>query len=408
MKNIDKIHIWDLPGNLVYVDLADDIKKGILDKAIKFAKTWNNLRKEIGLPKPKTRSSHAITNIRRNYKIQLSVLKNILHYLDANGCNFDRNLIEKNITILAAKSNGGSKFANAIINPNLPFNFNTTYGSRVLSSIFFDGGIDSDLYPHYRNNKIKLRKLVHESYIRVFGKITAPFSNYKNREQIYFPKIIGTILVNTMNIAPGRKTKNNPAIPELIMCSSEEMKAIFLQQAFDDEGHVHLRNKSIQFKLACINNGHPPNLLVGIRKLLNDINIKYSNIRANDIYKTKEGQINRKWSFSIHGENNLKNFEKKINFILPYKSKALSKILEFPYQKQYSRNTADDIILNACKNLELREGKILSRTLAKEINRTQYRAKQVISKFVRNDILKVAKPRHGTNGAEYKLTISSE
>ena len=405
MKNYKEIHIWDLPEDLVYVDLTDEVRKDILNKSIKFAKNWINLGKELGVYPHKKRSSDVIRCLREGYKIRLSLLKKILDYLDSNGCKIDRDFIEKNIIVVATKSNGGSKFANVILNPNLPFDFNNLEGARILSSIFFDGGINSEIEPHYSNKNIKLRELVYNSYIQIFGSINAKFSNYKDLEQIYFPKIIGIILVHSLGLMPGRKTTNNPSVPEFIKDCSKEMKSIFLQQAFDDEGHVHLKQKRLDFKLACINNGYPPNLLIDVRNLLKDFGIESGEIKPRDIYQNKDGQINRKWSFNICYKRNLEIFQKEIEFISEHKSKKLKKILESPYPIQYDRNKANGIILNACKNLEKREGKILSRTLAKEINRTQYRSKQVIGRFVRKGILKVVKPRHGTIGAEYKLQV---
>ena len=108
----------------------------------------------------------------------------------------------------------------------------------------------------------------------------------------------------------------------------------------------------------------------------------------------------------MHYKRNLEIFQKEIGFISQHKSKRLKKVLESQYPIQYDRNKADEIILNACKNLEKRERKIISRALANEINRTQYRAKQVIGRFVKQGTLKVVKTRHGTKGAEYIIADS--
>ncbi len=96
-------------------------------------------------------------------------------------------------------------------------------------------------------------------------------------------------------------------------------------------------------------------------------------------------------------------FQKEINFISDYKRDDLKKGIESIKFDYYPKNESENIIYNACLNLQKKEGKITSRTLAKEINRSQELAKKAIQKFVKEGLLKVSKGRYGIKGAEYTI-----
>jgi len=409
--NSTKIHIWDLPEDLVYLDLNPNFKRHIFISAKK-SRSWKELSNILDI------SFLNLTGmLYKNKKIKLKVLKNLLKLTEMN-----KDKIERNITIVSLSNNGGVKFANAIINPKLPFNFNTIHGARVIASLFFDGGIDSDLYPHYRNENRELRKKVYEAYSNLFGEFRAKFTNYKDRGQIYLPKIVGIIFTKCLGIQPGRKTVNNPEIPSFIMNSPKEMKSVFLQQAFDDEGHFHKSQRAIRFKLA---NGlfadklqhefivkkniqeYAPNLIKDVKRLVESFNIRTSNLKCVNIYRTKDGRYNTRWNFDISRKENLEKFQSEINFISDYKKINLKKGIDSIRLESYPKNKAENIIFNACINLQKKEGKITSRTLAKEINRSQELAKKMIQRFVKKGLLKLLKERWGTKGAEYMVVTKS-
>jgi hypothetical protein len=405
--NSTKIHIWDLPEDIVYIDLNPNFKKQIFISAKKSG-SWKELSKILDIS-----YSNLSGMLYENKKIKLKVLKNLLKLT-----KIDKDEIENNIILISLRDNGGVKFANAIINPKLPFNFNTIYGARVIASLFFDGGIDSDLYPHYSNENIDLRKKVYMAYSNLFGEFKAQFTNYRDRVQIYLPKIVGIIFTKCLGIQPGRKTVNNPEIPSFIMNSSKEMKSVFLQQAFDDEGHFHKSQRDIRFKLAnglfadklqhefIVKNNiqeYAPNLIKDVKRLTESFNIRTSNLKCVDIYQTKDGRYNTRWNFNISRKENLEKFQSEINFISDYKKINLKKGIDSIRLKSYPKNEANEIIYNSCLNLQKKEGKITSRTLAKEINRSQILAKKMIQRFVKKGLLKVSKERWGIKGAEYLL-----
>ncbi len=293
--NSTKINIWDLPEDLVYVGLNPDFKRKIFVSAKK-SRNWKELSKTLNITYT---NLHGI--LYENKKIKLKILKSLLELIEIN-----KNEIEKNITLISIRKNCGGKFANAIINPKLPFNFNTVNGARVIASLFFDGGIDSDIYPHYRNENIELRRKVYESYANLFGEFKAKFTNYKDREQIYLPKIIGIIFTKCLGLTPGRKTITNPKVPSFIMDGPKELKSVFLQQAFDDEGHFHKAQRVIEFKLAnglfidkakhqsVVENNveeYAPNLIKGVKQLIESFGIKPTPLNCLNVYQTKTEDI---------------------------------------------------------------------------------------------------------------------
>ena len=403
--NSTKISIWDLPDDIVYVDLNPEFKRQLFLSAKKSG-NWRELSKilNIGL-------IHLEGILHKNKKIKLRIIKRLFELAGINKAE-----IERNIFLIALGTNGGVKFANAIINPRLPFDFNTIDGARVISSLFFDGGIDSDLYPHYRNQNIELRKKVYESYTNLFGEFKGKFTNYKDREQIYLPRVVGIILTQCLGLIPGRKTITNPKVPSFTIDGSRELKSVFLQQAFDDEGHFNKSLKGIEFKLAnglfanksehefIVKNDveeYAPNLIKDVKKLIESFDIRVSKLYCADIYQTKDGRYNSRWKFRICGRKNLEIFQNEINFISDYKRNDLKKGIESIKFDYYPKNESEKIIYNACVNLQKKEGKITSRTLAKEISRSQILAKKMIHKFVKEGLLKVSKEKWGVKGAEY-------
>lgn len=403
--NSTKIHIWNLPEDLVYVGLNPDFKRQIFLSAKKSG-NWKELSETLDISYA---NLHGI--LYENKKIKLKILRRLSEITKIN-----KSEIERNTSLISLRDNGGVKFANAIINPKFPFYFNTIDGARIIASLFFDGGIDSDLYPHYRNENIELRRKVYESYVNLFGEFRARFTNYKDREQIYFPKIVGIILTKCLGLIPGRKTVTNPDVPSFIMDASKELKSVFLQQAYDDEGHVHKTTRSIDFKLAnglfadknkhksIVKNNieeYASNLIKDVKKLIESFNIKTTSLKCLNIYQTKDGRYNTRWIFEIFGKNNLEIFQNKISFISNHKINNLKNAINSFTQEQYPRNKSEEIIYNACVNLQKKRGKITSRTLAKEISRSQIRAKKIIQKFVKEGLLKVSKERYGIKGAEY-------
>ncbi|MEM5790755.1 MAG: hypothetical protein QXP77_01765 [Candidatus Aenigmatarchaeota archaeon] len=409
------VHLWDLPKSKIYVDLEPNFKLLLLNKCKSVAGTWANLGRELGLKINEKRQCKTLEGIKEGKKIRLDVLFSLRDYLSKNQIEIELEEIEKNVKLIASKCNRTkTKFANYILNPKLPFNFNTKDGAVLLAALLHDGGINNNWIPHYSNTKPELRIKVYKAFVNVFGEIVGKKSNPRINQQIYFPKVVGIILVECLGMKYGRKTRNDPTIPQFIFSSSKKIKASFLRQAFDDEGWIH--NTHIGLKLAVevknfseeiiptLKTSHPidyaPKLLIDDMKLLNCMGIETKGPYCTEIYFTKDKKCGSKWEIIINGKENLIKFEKQINFSLKERRfKLRNLIASLPYV--YPSEKVEPLILITCKKIQEKYGYITSKKLSKEIKRSQSRAKQAIRKLVRKGILKVKIPRHGRIGTRY-------
>jgi hypothetical protein len=401
------VDLWSLPENKIYLDLEKSFKEKIFKSAKEYARTWDKLGKNIGFSVNKYGSCKIIESARCK-RFSLSLLNKILDYLSSNGADIDKSCIERKISVISSKRGGSNKLANSIFNPKLPFNFNTVDGATVLSAIFHDGGIDSRLLPHYCNpENIELRKKIYEAFTKVFGEFKSKKSDPVRNQQLYFPKIVGIVLVYGLGLSYGRKVVNNPSIPKFLFDSSKNVKSAYVQQAFDDEAHVHRHDREISLKLAS-SSEKPANLLTGLKRLLEEFDIDVNNISFSDFYKTKEGDKASRWVLSITHQDNLKTFYDRIGFYTSYKEGRLKEIVKTLKCPHYSVKRCQKIYVNACAQLQKRYSYIMSKELSIEINRSQTLAKKIIQKFVKNKILLIKEHRHGNRGAKYILSDNYE
>ena len=401
------VSLWSLPENKIYLDLEKEFKEKIFNSAKEYAGTWDKLGKELNLIVNKYGSCKIIESARRK-RFSLSLLNKIINYLNSKGATIDKRCVEKKISVISSKRGGSNKLANSIFNPKLPFNFNTVDGSIVISAIFHDGGIDSRRLPHYSNpENLELRQKVYKAFTNVFGEFVSKKSNPIENQQLYFPKIVGIILTYGLGIPCGRRVINNPSIPEFIFNSSDDIKSAFIQQAFDDESHVHRTERNISLKLSS-GSKNPSNLIIGIKGLLENLGIETSGPHYIDYDETKKSVRVYRWYILITHQDNLKMFYEKVGFHSAYKQKRLQEIVQTIRYHHYSTKKTHEIYQIACRNLQKRYEFITSRKLAIELVRSQELAKKIIQKLVNNKVLLVKECRHGNRGAKYILSDKHE
>lgn len=399
---VNVVHLKDLPSDMIYIDLDREYKEELIQSTLFYSGTLINLGKELSLKINKYNSCKTLESMLQGKKIRLSTFFKIIKYLKKQGYKVSWADIERKITLIAAKRNTNKRpRATCVLSPRLPFKFDNIAGAIVVSSLLFDGGIDSRTLPHYHNYEKELRDKVKNAFIGVFGTIENINSDVDGRTQIYFPRVIGRVLVYCLGMKQGRKTLINPTIPKFIWDADTEIKAAFLQQAFDDEGYV--TKSGIGIKLAVKGDKQPPLLLLDIKKLLKQLNIYTTKPHHREVYVTKDGVKCSKWDILITNKRNLKKFREVVNFSLERKKKTLDKTIKGRRFEEYSRKIVNNIMLNACIKLQEEKGFITSHDLAIEIERTQIRAKQVISKFRKKGILKLLHKRRGPYGSKYVI-----
>jgi hypothetical protein len=400
------VSLWSLPGDKVYLELKSDFKERIFNLTKEHAGSWHNLGKQLNLPINKYGNCKLLESA-RNKRFSLALLSKLIDYLDLNGEEIDKAAVEKEIIALSSRRGGSNSKTNSIYNPKLPFNFNTVDGATVISSVFHDGGINSNKLPHYSNpDNLELRQRVYEAFKNVFGDFTSRKSNPSENQQLYFPKIVGIVLIYGLGIPFGRRTINNPSIPNFLFNAQDTVRASFIRQAFDDESHVHKTQRNISLKLSS-GTKNPSNLMVNDKAILEGLGIEAGGPHYIDCYDTKDGNRNYRWSILISHQDNLKRFYEIVGFQSTYKQKRLQEIVNTLKRYSYPTRRASKIYQCACRNLQKRYGFITSRELSMELGRSQELSKKVIQKLVRTNILSVKECRHGNRGAKYILSDNS-
>jgi len=236
-----------------------------------------------------------------------------------------------------------------IINPKFPFNFNTPEGSRIISRLFHDGGMDRrNLEPFYANIDKGLRDRFVSDVRKLIPRLN-PISENHNGKEIIFPKILGLILVS-LGLVPGKRPINNPKFPKFIFNYSKDLIFEFLSQAIADDGWVCVPRKgfgyiyfaftidltrfSERFRQRIIDGkikSYLPNVLLGDMNLFEKVDCKvegpyikkkYSYVNDND----EELRYTQEWRIQIRDFRSLNILRKNLCIPLEYKQRRLEEI----------------------------------------------------------------------------------
>lgn len=396
-----RVELYDLPEDIVYVALSDQTKQKLFENALKFSGSWKKLGEHLGIPINKRGACKILESSRRK-KIKLKVLKLLIDYLEQHGV-YLKEEIKNSIVSLSPKRGSSRKEANCLFEPKLPFDFSGESGAIVISALLHDGGINSRLHPHYSNPlDINLRKKVHNAFVDVFGTFDFLRANPNKNWQLYFPKITGIILVYGLRMQYGRKVTNNPGVPGFIFDAPEKVRAAFLRQAFDDEACVYVKGRCISLKLASASEG-PPQLLLDLQKMLKSLGVKSHDVNFCERYVDKKGISATKWVIRIQHQDNLIRFLDIVGFDCKHKKVKLKKIVSSLKQSHFALAEKPQILLQTCKDVQIRRGYITSAELGHALNRSQVLAKVEIRKLRKEGKLRLLNERAGRIGASYVL-----
>ena len=302
----------------------------------------------------------------------------------------------------------GTKRGNIYIkNPKLPFDFNNREGAYFLSAIFFDGGIDNQLKPHYGNLDLSMRKNIVKCAKSIFGEINSKEVNFERGAFVRFPKTIGIILNHCFCLGFGNKIYCDNKIPEFVFELSKNAKSCFLRQAFDDDGSVSVNKKMIRIvgvknvkKEHFHKNDTNFNLLAGIRSLLNDFKIRPNSLLIEKSFSNmgyrRAGEFYRHiFTFSITGKENLERFYNLIGFNIPYKMKRLDSLLKSYKSIQLRKGEIYNIALDECRKLERY---ITISSLAKSIKRSYRQTARIVKLLEEKGFISLKKPSVNIKG----------
>lgn len=232
-----------------------------------------------------------------------------------------------------------------------------------------------------------------ESVLRWLGPVTIDYRiSQKNIPYLMLPRILGRILTYA-GIPEGKQSLNNPGVPNSIIHSDIEVKKVFIQHFFDDEGWpeqnqmkiglsqcvdctkvipTSFREKSKEQEVLYLNQIpadiknkiFPPNLLIDIRKILLEDFFIHSNLRLKRILN-RINHVTAAFELEIQQQNSVKLFEKRINFFHPSKRQKLH------FMIHRNRDYPKDImllILNATIKISNDKGYFFAHDIAKELN----------------------------------------
>lgn len=384
------VYLWDLPEDKVFIKLQSRIQKEMIEKALQIAITRNNLAKELKV-NPET-----IYDFReaRFESVKFMFVKRLCKFLVKNGFKkFSLENLEDKIELVRTKTS-----RNPIHNPKFPMNFNCKEGAQIIAGILFDGGITTGFRPFYTNDDESLVSQFANNLRKVTGEINFYKRLCKNTHAVEFSTILGHILVNGLDLAPGKKVFTDPQIPEFILKSGIEIQKVFLQQAFDDEGTINLGSNANSSGRAINLTQHnrinkPPLRLLQLREIIEKFEISVNKPCLNSIWFTKKGFPSYDWGIQISNRSDIRTFVTKINFTLECKKEKLKELLN-SYRfcdEHFKKGKKFEEILKACKILKSKNQKITSKNIAQLLGRGHSYICFLTKKMIERDLLKIVK-----------------
>jgi intein/homing endonuclease len=204
--------------------------------------------------------------------------------------------------------------------------------ARLIGHVFGDGSIHKTKYYFiYTNSNNVLQQKVKELVIKTFGKVKYNVGTSIGGILKYqYPSRVGRFL-SERGVPVGSKITQPTTIPEWIFKGDDKIKSSFLGAIFDDEGYFKdsSNSRQIVFKASKIIELRPEleRYLLQIIQMLDDLGIKASNVKHDQLKTKKNGIEVISLRFWITGNNNFRNFREKITIFHPEKIKKLSNMI---------------------------------------------------------------------------------
>jgi hypothetical protein len=301
MKYPQKIHVWDLPLDKVYIRFRQEFSNEFFGLAHKKFGSYRKIGEFLNIKR-------ADTTIPCNWMRGITCYPLCLIVALLNKLDVPLSGVEDNIIKIRYKSHINKRGGNSgkpIINPILPVVINEDF-AEILGHLCGDGTISMSS-PHkgicfgYINSEPSLIEHFKKLVNRIFGEIEPNIlvregGNYtRPNYYLQYPSILSAFILSVFKFQPGDKKD----IPEVIFDSSDLAKARFLRAMFDDEGYVSLSNKRIEIGLK------PFRQIQKIKVLLKDLRIESSKI-----YKYKP----EFYRIFLANQNSILQFQKIIGF----------------------------------------------------------------------------------------------
>ena len=190
----------------------------------------------------------------------------------------------------------------------------------------------------------------------------------------------------------------NPGAPEWLLRTGRiEVICAYLQQIFDDEGHVSAEKRMIDLPQSVdVSNGkRVPKQLIDITNLLNRLTIKINNPYVVRNYIVKEGNKaykRSKFVLTISNYLELKKFKEQVGFLSQHKQERLDKIVSTPCLIQRKNKQIEKDVLKVCKKFQSQNRAITSLLLAKELEVGERYAQKLLKRLtITGELMKIKK-----------------
>lgn len=265
----------------------------------------------------------SLRHLCEGYKVSFNDYQNLLSAL---GENIDYSKIKA----IAAKHGAFGNFNNLVKNPEIPFDFRSEEGVRLIASLLHDGGITKTLIPHFTSITPELRVAFVKNMSSIFGEIKNRRSNPDTGECVFFPKVIGTALVYGLGLKFGTRSIKDASIPEFIFNLDKKLRRAFISQAIDEDGTFDMSQKqnriAIHHAKQINSNGKSRSkLLWDTKKLFVSLGVKVWGPSYHSTYITKRGEIRQRWIIRVC-KTEIKKVWNNINLIIPFKQKRLLQV----------------------------------------------------------------------------------
>jgi len=351
-----------------YVQLDEELLHEMIDLALKLV-GLKTLVKETGISVGKILKFHATKGRRKNIKV--NDLISLSNFLDKN-CENEFSLDKLKTKILFLGKHKG------IMNPKLPFKFNSNEGVSFIADILTDGFLNAKYRCGYTNsnpieilnnlkfvNKIfcnieliiennelnylnfqKSGKLVLNKLRQISKRSLVRCRIYKVKEKpnpAYSVRYFVTVgkFLHFLALQLGDKLYLDPSVPKFVLDLQEEKISRFLERVLINEGYIgknviYIRHSNYDKKKA-------PHLILNYKQLFKKIGCKTSMPCINRIYKTEKGETHYSWAIFLTG---------KSPDIISRKIEMVRKFMPLSLRKNYNLIFKCNGDVNALRNVD--------------------------------------------------------
>ncbi|MCH8003453.1 MAG: hypothetical protein IH934_02380 [Nanoarchaeota archaeon] len=241
----------------------------------------------------------------------------------------------------------GVQTSRMIYNPEINISL-TIELAQILANLYCDGSIEKNncYVSTYINGCEELIDGFKNNFKLCFGDLDY-YERYTHVKNVRIPCFIGKLLYYKFRLYEDR-------ISSQIIHSSRDVKAAYLQAAFDDEGTIHKTHGQIRIKMK------PKSYIKDVQKLIQGFDIETSKVIEE--YDKRNGR--KYYYFLISGMYNSKKFHDEIGFFHPKKKKRLIKHLRNIKTENYgykAKNIVFDILKKHKSSTTKQIAKLLKR-----------------------------------------------